>query len=382
MNEFEEKMVEPTPHGKRSRKFDIIALLLCLVIALSVWLYVESINQDIVEKEIIITFDAEKQVFDETGMYIFSGNEDIDYSQVEVKLTVSGSEALLEKYEDDEYVVELDTSGITQAGGRYGVYFKYRLPNEEIQYKSIVATAYTSSLMLVDYKTENKEVSLTADYVDTPAKKESIIECIPKTEKIFISGPASMVNEISAVVATVNVNTLTESTVVKSKSFEFFGEDGSPILLNGSYVTLTPSEVEVDVKIDYVNEPVEIQYDFKVPEVGTYVYEVSLTFENGTPVILNFNGNSLHFPDNGKIVWHFGDISEHPEEKSIKVSDFMKDPAFDEFREYLQLSNEEDGERLLVIKVIKKLPASSELPDNDGNGSTSEDESSDTSSRS
>ena len=354
MNEFEEKVVEPAHNGKGSRKFDLIALLLCLVIALSVWLYVESINQDIVEKEIIITFNAEKQIFDETGMYIFSGNEDIDYSQVEVKLTVSGSKAVLEKYDDDEYVVELDTSGITQAGGRYGVYFKYRLPSEEIQYKSIVATAYTSSLMLVDHKAE-REVPLTAYYVDTPSKKESIIECIPKTEKIFISGPASMVNEISSVMATVNVNTLTESTVVKSKSFEFFGEDGSPILLNGSYVTLTPSEVEIDVIINYVNEPLTVRVEPKTQSTDGVTYEASISFENGEAVVLYFDGESSCFPRNGELVWNIGDLSIWTDGDPKTVSDILNSTAFDEYRNKLSLHNADDSNKTVQIIVKKGL---------------------------
>ena len=355
MNEFEEKVVDNTPNGKKTRKFDLVALLLCLIVALSVWLYVESINQDIVEKEIIITFNAEEQIFKETGMYIFSGNKDIDYSQVEVKLTVSGSKALLEKYDDDEYVVELDTSGITQAGGRYGVYFKYKLPHEEIQYKSIVATAYTSALMLVDNKTE-REVPLTADYADTPAKKESIILCTPKTEKIFISGPASMVNEISSVVAMVNVNSLNESVVVKSKSFEFFGEDGSPILLNGNYVTLSPSEVDVDVTIKYVNEPITVRVEPKTQEIGEYLYEASLNFESGESVVLYFNGDSSAFPKNGEIVLNLGDdLSSLGDGMNKTVSFILENIAFDNYRNKLSLHIPEDIDKPIQIKVKKSI---------------------------
>ncbi len=352
MNEMDEKIIEPAHHGKRNKKFDIIALILCLFIALSVWLYVESINQDIVEKEIIITFNAEKQIYDETGMHIFSGNEDIDYSQVEVKLTVSGSEALLEKYDDDEYVVELDTSGITQAGGRYGVYFKYRLPHEEIQYKSIVATAYTSSLMLVDHKSE-REVPLSAYHVDTPAKKESIIECVPKTERIFISGPASMVNEIGSVVATVNVNTLPESTVVKSKSFEFYGEDGSPILLNGSYVTLDPSEVEIDVVIKYVNEPIAVRIEPKTQIADGFTYETSVSFKNGDSIVLCFDGDSSCFPSNGEIVWNIGDLSLFTDGDNITVSNILSSEAFAEYRDKLSLHNPDDENESIKINIKK-----------------------------
>ena len=352
MNEMDEKIIEPAHQGKRNKKFDIIALILCLFIALSVWLYVESINQDIVEKEIIITFNAEKQIYDETGMHIFSGNEDIDYSQVEVKLTVSGSEALLEKYDDDEYVVELDTSGITQAGGRYGVYFKYKLPHEEIQYKSIVATAYTSSLMLVDHKSE-REVPLSAYYVDTPAKKESIIECVPKTERIFISGPASMVNEIGRVVATVNVNTLPESTVVKSKSFEFYGEDGSPILLNGSYVTLDPSEVEIDVVIKYVNEPITVRIEPKTQIADGFTYETSVSFKNGDSIVLCFDGDSSYFPSNGEIVWNIGDLSLFTDGDNITVSNILSSEAFAEYRDKLSLHNPDDENESIKINIKK-----------------------------
>ena len=352
MNEMDEKIIEPAHQGKRNKKFDIIALVLCLFIALSVWLYVESINQDIVEKEIIITFNAEKQIYDETGMHIFSGNEDIDYSQVEVKLTVSGSEALLEKYDDDEYVVELDTSGITQAGGRYGVYFKYKLPHEEIQYKSIVATAYTSSLMLVDHKSE-REVPLSAYYVDTPAKKESIIECVPKTERIFISGPASMVNEIGRVVATVNVNTLPESTVVKSKSFEFYGEDGSPILLNGSYVTLDPSEVEIDVVIKYVNEPITVRIEPKTQIADGFTYETSVSFKNGDSIVLCFDGDSSYFPSNGEIVWNIGDLSLFTDGDNITVSNILSSEAFAEYRDKLSLHNPDDENESIKINIKK-----------------------------
>jgi len=369
MNEVGEKVIEPTHTGKRNSKFDLVALILCLIIALSVWLYVESINQDIVEKEIIVTFDAEKQIFDETGMYIFSGNKDIDYSQVEVKLTVSGSKAVLERYEDDEYVVELDTSGITQAGGRYGVYFKYKLPSDEIQYKSIVATAYTSSLMLVDHKAE-REVDLTADYTDAPSKKESIVICTPKSEKISVSGPASMINEINKVVATVSIASLSESTVVKSKNFEFFGEDGSPILLNGSYVSLTPAEVDVNVVIKYINEPISIRVEPKSQDVGEYIYEiVSACYENGDPLTLLFDGDSSYFPKTGEIVWNIGDLSVIGEEKRETVATVINSSDFDSYRNKLSLHIPEDADKVIQIKISKRSKTTENLqpsvPEND-----------------
>ena len=133
MNEFENrKNINQNDGGtqKKSYRFDVIALVLCLVIAIGIWLYVMNSNQETAEKTIIITIDAIAQVEKETNMSIITGSELMDYSKIMVELTVTGTKSAIEKYEDSQYVVELDTS--TLEDGKAGKYNQNRVSGGRI----------------------------------------------------------------------------------------------------------------------------------------------------------------------------------------------------------------------------------------------------------
>ena len=127
MNEFENKRPSKQKDAgtqRKSHRFDIIALILCLIISIGIWLYVMNSNQEITEKTIIITVDAVSQVERDTNMSIISGSELMDYSKIMVELTVTGTKSAIEKYEDSQYIIELDTSALEEGkAGKYILVF-------------------------------------------------------------------------------------------------------------------------------------------------------------------------------------------------------------------------------------------------------------------
>ena len=113
--------------------------------------------------------------------------------------------------------------------------------------------------------------------------------------------------------------------------------------------------MDVDVTITYVNEPVSFQLDSMVKDTDTYV---TITFENGNPVVLNFNGKSEKFPTNGVISGAItSDEIKNLEDKTlVYVADLLECEFFKDYKDYLSLHIADDLEKVIVITQKPKEP--------------------------
>ena len=101
-----EGLAAATPAGKGKTPYslsgvDIVALVLCLLAAVVIWLYATNVNQTLAEKDIYVTVNANREI-ESKGFSIIYGDAKLDYSQIIVKLTVTGTQAALAKYEDSQ----------------------------------------------------------------------------------------------------------------------------------------------------------------------------------------------------------------------------------------------------------------------------------------
>ena len=64
---------------KKYKKIDLVALILCLIVAIAIWVYVMNLNRSVAEKTITLTVDVSGQIEAATdGMTILSDSNTID----------------------------------------------------------------------------------------------------------------------------------------------------------------------------------------------------------------------------------------------------------------------------------------------------------------
>ena len=66
--ESADNSASPKKHGR----LDIVALIVSLIIALSIWIYVVNTTQSEIERTITVSVDISGQIYEDTGMTIFS----------------------------------------------------------------------------------------------------------------------------------------------------------------------------------------------------------------------------------------------------------------------------------------------------------------------
>ena len=350
MNEFENNRQQNQNDGgarNKSHRFDVVALILCLVIAIGVWLYVMNSNQEITEKTIIITVDAVSQVEKDTNMSIIAGSELIDYSKIMVELTVTGTKSAIEKYDDSQYIVELDTSALEEGkAGKYNFSFKYTLPGNDVTFKSI-SPSYISTPVLVDVFS-TVEVPLTADYKEGGISSGTLESLTPKNiDKVKVSGPKSIIDNVGHAIVNVNLAGYEKSTDIKSKTFEFLDKMGAPINNDYNYIKVEPSEVEVHLQINYTGKTVPISVKYTASDADVYKYSVTVSYSDNTDALLALTGDSLLFPES--LVYDLGDITNSQNSMEISVEQLLQIPGF--IPEGLTVSSDYKGN--IVVNVIK-----------------------------
>ncbi len=375
---------------KKIRTVDIIALVICLASAFLIWLFVVNTNKTVVEKTIIVTVDAKSQIEDATGLSIISGRDMTDFSQFKVTLKVSGTQNLLDRYSDEDYVISIRTDPIKEGGsGKYTVRFNDpQLPNEGLTLNSMEPAYFDA---FVDELTE-KEVTVKAS-VSEGGVSEGEYEVYPivsadnkaKMEKVRIRGPKTTIDTIAQVNVKVNIANYQKSTVVKSQTFEFIDVNGVPYKGDNNYITVKKSEsnedikeIDVNVVIKYIEKPIAILSTpkYTANDTDRFDYDVKISFSDNTEPILHLTGDSELFPSE-HIDYDLGDITEKSS-FSITVEQFVKEHA-----DLKGLTvNPDDLAKVLNITISKKEivvddkddSTSADVTGNAPNGSPSDDQ--------
>lgn len=374
MNEFENrKNINQNDGGtqKKSYRFDVIALVLCLVIAIGIWLYVMNSNQETAEKTIIITIDAIAQVEKETNMSIITGSELMDYSKIMVELTVTGTKSAIEKYDDSQYVVELDTSALEEGkAGKYNFSFKYTLPGNDVTFKSM-SPSYISTPVLVDVLS-TVEVPLKADYKEGGISSGTLESLTPKNlDKVSVSGPKSIIDTVGCAIVNVNLAGYEKSTDIKSKTFEFVDRMGAPINNDYNYIKVNPSEVEVHLQINYTDKTVPISVKFTASDTDVYKYDFKVSYADNTDALLALTGDSLLFPES--LVYDLGDITSSQASIELLVEDMLKLDGF--IPEGLTVGKDYKEKIIVTItktKIESEVNQTPESTENTGDETTNE----------
>ena len=298
-----------TKVDKKNHKFDMIAYILCFISAFCVWLFVMHSDQTVIEKKIVVTVDVADQVKKATEYDIISQNDGIDYSQIVVELTVSGTKKALEKYSSDDFKINVkDLDNIKSVGVRTLLFDDPELPGGDIEIVHM-SPGYLSSVF-IDV-VDDMNVKLDAGFVgrveDGIKIDDNNIYPILKLESgetkrledITIKGPKSIIDSVGKVKVIVDVSGSQKSAVIKSKTFEFYDKSGVQIDNNYNYIKVELSEIEVQVTVEYENKSVPIDVFVNAEDKDRYKYEYTISYNDGgheIPAVI-LSGNSAAFPE-------------------------------------------------------------------------------------
>ncbi len=358
MNDLEKSFapIKPNKSFKKNHTLDIVALILCLIAAFLIWLFVANSSRAVIEKTIIVTVDAKSQIEDDTGLSIINGLDMTDYSQFKVTLKVSGMQSTLDKYSDDDYIIRVQTDPIKEGGaGKYTLRFSDPvLPDQSLTLNSMEPAYFDA---FVD-KLITKQVDVTASvseggisdgtldiYPIASANDKSVV-----LEKVTISGPKSTIDAIDMVDVKVSVVNYSKSTIVKSRTFEFFDAYGVEYKNDNNYITVSPSEIDVSLVINHSNKAVLINPKFRATDSEEYKYHVELSFAGSTDVVIRLSGDSLEFPPDDKLEYDLGDITDKAGTTfTVNVADIVAP-----YVEKGLTVNADDKAKVLTVTVTKE----------------------------
>ena len=250
--ESADNSASPKKHGR----LDIVALIVSLIIALSIWIYVVNTTQSEIERTITVSVDISGQIYEDTGMTIFSNTSGtyeggmIDYSNVKVDIKVKGLESVLDKYSAEDYKIKVNTDEIQQGIIQSIVFLDWEQikPAEGIEVESIAASV-PLDLLYID-KQANAEIlldNISVNIKNIPANATNI-KATPKLDKITISGPEQTVNSIKGAQIGIDLLGVASSTVLSSEDVKFIDENGT--VIKTTYVEMHPEIFDVEVVIE------------------------------------------------------------------------------------------------------------------------------------
>lgn len=194
-----------------------------------------------------------------------------------MSVKVTGKRSDLMSVMDDMRVI-LDLSGITEAGN-YEVQGSVKLPNTRVTVDKIISDGVN---MVID-KLETREVKILI-YQDGQVEGK-IVETLPKSETVAISGAATELDQINGAYATINLDKVAEEGVVKI-STAIAPKDGVTI---DDLPTLELKEKEIEVE-NIFYEPLEATVYVTSKHVEGYIIDQENTVITPEKVIIGVKG--------------------------------------------------------------------------------------------
>ena len=223
-------------------------LVLSVVIALCLWLYVMTVEQPESDKtyyDIPVVLQNES-ILAERGMMLVS-------ERPTVTLELSGTRTNLNQLNESNINVIANVSGIVTPGTHeltYNVSFPGNIPSGSIVRKN-------SNPNMITLKVENritKQIPVVPDYMNTTVPEGMIADkenMILDYETIEVSGPESVMENITKAVIQVNLEDQTQ-TIVGEYQYTLCDDAGEPV--DSQWVTTNVELVNLTLQIHRVKE--------------------------------------------------------------------------------------------------------------------------------
>ncbi|MBQ2118009.1 MAG: hypothetical protein II192_03020 [Clostridia bacterium] len=239
-----------TPGGY-SRVVNVVAFIVCLVIAVSAWLYVmqtESPEYEETFARVAIEIENTSRLSQTNSLSVIGGWN----ASVEVK--VKGKKSDIAKYTAEDLSASVDVGAITEPGV-HSLDVSVRLP-ERLTFVS----CYPSSVQVeVDYvatKTVRVEPRIVSASYGT---EREIGDPVASPAEITVSGPSAVLETVASARVSLSLGELTGS-VVAVDTVTLVDSEGEPI--ENPYLALSSGSVSVTVPV-YEKKTVPLKVDYR-----------------------------------------------------------------------------------------------------------------------
>ncbi len=280
--------------SRRKRKLDLIPRILCLFVALIIWLWMVNVNDTDVTETMVIKIEyVGLESLENDGMMMYGMDKN------EVTVTIKGSNRDIRKYDADQYRLFVDLGDISDAG-------EYTLPME-IKIPQDSNVTLETPLPNFNFKIDHRETkSLSFDVLVTPAAdtglmKYSYISYVePEITYIDITGPKSIVDQINTARFNVNGNFVSTNDQMEFSDF--------PLV----FLDKNLSEVDTMGTLEYSTDDIFVN-------VMAYVHkDIPLN------IIVTGDGSKLDYtvePKNTISIWGTPSVIQSIEEYRIEIND-------------------------------------------------------------
>ncbi|MBQ7170998.1 MAG: hypothetical protein IJR89_01835 [Clostridia bacterium] len=251
MNAEGKKPLARRADGTQSRAVNVVAFVVCLVIAVSAWLYVmqtESPEYEETFTRVAVEIENASRLSQTNSLSVIGG------WNAEVEVKVKGKKSDIVKYTAEDLFASVDVGSITSSGV-HALDVSVRLPD-----RLSFVSCYPSSIQVeVDY-VETKTVRVEPKIVSASYGTERELgDPVASPAEITVSGPSAVLETVASARVSLSLGELTGS-VVAVDTVTLVDAEGEPV--ENPYLTLSSGSVSVTVPV-YEKKTVPLKVDYK-----------------------------------------------------------------------------------------------------------------------
>lgn len=249
--------------NSKSKKHDLIAKILCVVLATFLWFYVideQSPTSERTFSDIPVTFANSSKMAE--GFAVISGH---NYS---VDVVLSGKRSDLNRISSSDILASVDLSGI-QSAGEYPLNISIISPSN-----TAVKSQTPGSLYVYVDKTITRTFEIKCAYTGGTSDNESLIlgTLTPSRNYITVTGPEEEVLKVSHGLVNLSLGVIDKTVRLREKVVLV---DANSIEIDNPYIKTDITDVDVSVPVYKIKEvPVHVNYKHGYFDAGTIKEEL------------------------------------------------------------------------------------------------------------
>ncbi len=246
---------------KKDKKLNVVALIFCLIISLSIWLYVMNTENSQYERtfaEIPVLIEGDIDLYKTQDMSIISGYNSL------VNVTVKGNKSVIDNLTTADFLAYASVEDLDIAG-RHSVIVSVE-PIKDVSFTNI------SGITIYIDKNVTAELDIDIDARYSIANFYNF-EPTTNTKTISITGPQKVIDTVKHAIVRYDLGTVITSLKFKS-TVELYDENFK--LIENPYITKGVNEIEVIVDVT-TETSIPIEADFTADDTETYNYTIKFT---------------------------------------------------------------------------------------------------------
>lgn len=258
------------------KKSEITARITCIIIAIFLWSFVMDVENPIIEREYknVTVSLTNMSALERQNLVVMEPQE----VTANIKVTGKKSEMEKSKFSANNIVAQVDLSGYSE--GQVKVEVLARLTDQSSGIT--ISNIEPKEILFTFDKLVTKKIPVTIRTTGVLPENYVLGDIVSKSQYVILSGPRTWVNEVSKVVAVVD---LSNRTSTKSEKFATSIVDDEDNDVRG--VNKEPNIVDISIPVyRTVSLPIELQTINELPE------NFSITDINITPSTIMVKGNN------------------------------------------------------------------------------------------